>query len=282
MKHPAWAAPRCLIPDRSSPCPGRAASPTPACAGTRSAGSGWSSRRPARTARSSRRPASAHSTRPGRDGLDRDPRPPTTTWSCSRTVSPPSAARGTGLPDAAAGGADPDFPQRSLTAAAPLGIRAAGAQGGRPTAAARWSASPPITTGRSHRPEPRSGPGRSWRRGPTGPRSSAAWPGSPRCTASRTGARRSGSPCTAGDGQTYGFPFLTPRTATMLPRGEAVRGAGPGEPVRRPGRRGDRQAGTRIVARNEHWTAFVPAAARWPFEVQLFPAQAGAGHPRAG
>ena len=27
----------------------------------------------------------------------------------------------------------------------------------------------------------------------------------------------------------------------------------------------------RVVTANEHWTAFVPAAARWPYEVQLFP-----------
>jgi UDPglucose--hexose-1-phosphate uridylyltransferase len=26
-----------------------------------------------------------------------------------------------------------------------------------------------------------------------------------------------------------------------------------------------------VVGRNEHWTAFVPAAARWPFEVHLYP-----------
>ena len=30
--------------------------------------------------------------------------------------------------------------------------------------------------------------------------------------------------------------------------------------------------GTRIVTRNEHWIAFVPDAARWPYEVRLFPA----------
>ncbi len=36
---------------------------------------------------------------------------------------------------------------------------------------------------------------------------------------------------------------------------------------------GEIAAGTRIVTRNEHWTAFVPAAARWPYEVLLFPAQ---------
>ena len=32
------------------------------------------------------------------------------------------------------------------------------------------------------------------------------------------------------------------------------------------------RAGTRIVARNEHWVAFVPEAARWPYEVRIFPA----------
>src|SRR6516164_10597075 len=35
----------------------------------------------------------------------------------------------------------------------------------------------------------------------------------------------------------------------------------------------------RIVARNEHWTAFVPAAARWPYEVLLFPARRVASLP---
>ncbi len=27
----------------------------------------------------------------------------------------------------------------------------------------------------------------------------------------------------------------------------------------------------RLIAENEHWTAYVPAAARWPFEVQVAP-----------
>ena len=43
----------------------------------------------------------------------------------------------------------------------------------------------------------------------------------------------------------------------------------------------ERAAGDRVVAANEHWTAFVPAAARWPFEVQLVPAPPGARHPGA-
>jgi UDPglucose--hexose-1-phosphate uridylyltransferase len=73
-------------------------------------------------------------------------------------------------------------------------------------------------------------------------------------------------------GQIYGFPFVTPRTATMLAQAAQYTG--------RTGRNlfddlveGELTAGTRIVTRNEQWTAFVPAAARWPYEVWLFPAQ---------
>ena len=73
-------------------------------------------------------------------------------------------------------------------------------------------------------------------------------------------------------GQIYGFPFVTPRTAQILGQARAYA----------RGRHGnlfddlvasELSDGTRIVARNEHWTAFVPAAARWPYEVLLFPAR---------
>jgi UDPglucose--hexose-1-phosphate uridylyltransferase len=33
----------------------------------------------------------------------------------------------------------------------------------------------------------------------------------------------------------------------------------------------EQQAEERIVTRGEHWTAFVPSAARWPVEVHLYP-----------
>jgi UDPglucose--hexose-1-phosphate uridylyltransferase len=33
----------------------------------------------------------------------------------------------------------------------------------------------------------------------------------------------------------------------------------------------EQRAEERIVTRGEHWTAFVPAAARWPVEVHLYP-----------
>jgi UDPglucose--hexose-1-phosphate uridylyltransferase len=72
-------------------------------------------------------------------------------------------------------------------------------------------------------------------------------------------------------GQVYAYPFLPPRTERVLAS------------VRRHRERtgGDlfaelvdaEAAGPRVVTANEHWTAFVPAAARWPYEVQLFPAR---------
>ncbi len=71
-------------------------------------------------------------------------------------------------------------------------------------------------------------------------------------------------------GQIYGYPFLTPRTATML--------AQAGEHRMRHGSNlfADLLArevadGARIVARTELFTAFVPFAARWPVEVHIYP-----------
>jgi UDPglucose--hexose-1-phosphate uridylyltransferase len=70
-------------------------------------------------------------------------------------------------------------------------------------------------------------------------------------------------------GQIYAYPFLTPRVEKVL---GAVR-------RHREATGGDlfaevvdaERAGSRVVTANEHWTAFVPAATRWPYEVQFFP-----------
>lgn len=71
-------------------------------------------------------------------------------------------------------------------------------------------------------------------------------------------------------GQIYGYPYLTPRTAAMLGQAQAHRM-----------RHGDNLFanllaqemvdGSRIVVRNELFTAFVPFAARWPVEVHIYP-----------
>ena len=73
-------------------------------------------------------------------------------------------------------------------------------------------------------------------------------------------------------GQIYGYPFVTPRTERMLSQARAHAAAGRANLFDEL-LAGEVAAGTRIVSRNEHWTAFVPAAARWPYEVQLFPAR---------
>ncbi|WP_228978635.1 galactose-1-phosphate uridylyltransferase [Streptomyces sp. DH12] len=72
-------------------------------------------------------------------------------------------------------------------------------------------------------------------------------------------------------GQVYGYPFTTPRTALMLRSLDAH--------ARRTGGRNlfddvvarERDDGERVVLATEHWTAFVPYAAHWPYEVHLYP-----------
>lgn len=70
-------------------------------------------------------------------------------------------------------------------------------------------------------------------------------------------------------GQIYGYPYVTPQTRRHLEAAERHRDA--------TGRNlfedilAAERGGPRVVASNEHWTAFVPYAARWPFEVHLYP-----------
>jgi len=71
-------------------------------------------------------------------------------------------------------------------------------------------------------------------------------------------------------GQIYAYPFVTPRTSRMLTTSAAYR--------RDTGRNlfdevlaAELSAGSRIVAGREHWIAFVPHAAHWPYEVHLYP-----------
>ncbi|MFD6417371.1 galactose-1-phosphate uridylyltransferase [Streptomyces sp. NPDC060194] len=70
-------------------------------------------------------------------------------------------------------------------------------------------------------------------------------------------------------GQIYGYPFTTPRTALMLRSLAEHREA--------TGRNlfddvlADELAGERVVLAGEHWVAYVPYAAHWPYEVHLHP-----------
>jgi len=73
-------------------------------------------------------------------------------------------------------------------------------------------------------------------------------------------------------GQIYAYPFVTPRTEKALAAARAY--------YRRTARNlfddvvaAERADGSRIVAQTEHWVAFVPHAARWPYEIHLYPSR---------
>ncbi len=70
-------------------------------------------------------------------------------------------------------------------------------------------------------------------------------------------------------GQIYAYPFVTPRVEKVLASVRRHRETTGGDLFAELV--ASERTGPRVVAANEHWVAFVPAAARWPYEVQLFP-----------
>lgn len=70
-------------------------------------------------------------------------------------------------------------------------------------------------------------------------------------------------------GQIYAYPFLAPRVEKVLASVRRHRETTGGD-LFTDVLAGER-TGPRVVTANEHWTAFVPAATRWPYEVQFFP-----------
>ena len=73
-------------------------------------------------------------------------------------------------------------------------------------------------------------------------------------------------------GQIYAYPFVTPRTTRMLEVAQRYREQTGGILVDDVVA-AERRDGSRVIAENAHWTAFVPEAARWPVEVHLYPKQ---------
>jgi UDPglucose--hexose-1-phosphate uridylyltransferase len=70
-------------------------------------------------------------------------------------------------------------------------------------------------------------------------------------------------------GQIYAFPYLTPKMSRVVQRGRA-------HAARTGGNLHDdvlaaELAGGRVVLQNAEWVAFVPFAARWPYEAHLYP-----------
>ncbi|GAA1785658.1 galactose-1-phosphate uridylyltransferase [Luedemannella flava] len=72
-------------------------------------------------------------------------------------------------------------------------------------------------------------------------------------------------------GQIYGYPFVTPRTRTMLDSAVRYAAAHNGANLFGDILAAERASGERVVLADDHWTAYVPAAARWPFEVHVVP-----------
>ena len=68
-------------------------------------------------------------------------------------------------------------------------------------------------------------------------------------------------------GQISAFPFVAPRLQRMVAQARDYAGDNLFDDLVAA----ELRAGTRIVTRNEHWVVFVPEAARWPYEVRIFP-----------
>lgn len=69
-------------------------------------------------------------------------------------------------------------------------------------------------------------------------------------------------------GQIYAYPFLPPRTAEVASRAAAFRSAH-GTDLFDAILQAEKAEGTRVISEGEYFTAFVPAAAKWPVEVML-------------
>jgi UDPglucose--hexose-1-phosphate uridylyltransferase len=72
-------------------------------------------------------------------------------------------------------------------------------------------------------------------------------------------------------GQIYAFPFVAPRLAQMVAQAREYGLGHSGANLFDDLVAAEVAAGVRVVTRNEHWVAFVPEAARWPYEVRIFP-----------
>jgi UDPglucose--hexose-1-phosphate uridylyltransferase len=66
-------------------------------------------------------------------------------------------------------------------------------------------------------------------------------------------------------GQIYAYPYVTPRTGQLLAQIDSY------GPSLFPDILKTERSGPRLLMAGEHWTAFVPFAARWPVEAYLLP-----------
>jgi UDPglucose--hexose-1-phosphate uridylyltransferase len=66
-------------------------------------------------------------------------------------------------------------------------------------------------------------------------------------------------------GQIYAYPYVTPRTSNLI---RSIENYGP--TLFQDLLESERES-SRVILSGDHWTAFVPFAARWPIEVHLLP-----------
>ncbi|NYD66768.1 galactose-1-phosphate uridylyltransferase [Agromyces atrinae] len=66
-------------------------------------------------------------------------------------------------------------------------------------------------------------------------------------------------------GQIYSYPYVTPRTERLLASIDAY------GPTLFADILAAEQAGPRLLLKGEHWSAYVPFAARWPIEIHMLP-----------
>ncbi|WP_028937062.1 galactose-1-phosphate uridylyltransferase [Pseudonocardia spinosispora] len=71
-------------------------------------------------------------------------------------------------------------------------------------------------------------------------------------------------------GQIYAYPFLPARTQALVRQARAHRSA-TGNSLLADVLATEREQSVRMVLSGEHWSAYVPMAARWPLEVHLAP-----------
>jgi UDPglucose--hexose-1-phosphate uridylyltransferase len=71
-------------------------------------------------------------------------------------------------------------------------------------------------------------------------------------------------------GQIYAYPYITPRTDRMLASCASYRRETGGN-LFDDLLAAEEADSSRIVLRSTHWTAFVPFAAHWPYEVHMYP-----------
>jgi UDPglucose--hexose-1-phosphate uridylyltransferase len=71
-------------------------------------------------------------------------------------------------------------------------------------------------------------------------------------------------------GQIYGFPFIPPRPATELEAAEEYKEQNGGNCLHCDVLAQEREDGRRVVVEDEHFTAFIPFYAHFPFEVHVY------------